>query len=80
MSAPGDRVRAMNDNARIKKSSPRNSRRSNAAPASQLALPLPRPTLRRMGKPCPKERAAWWFDQMRKVVQEELVYEIPGQF
>ncbi len=48
----------------------------------QLAFPLPecaRPArIKRAMRPCSRARASWWFDQMRRVVDEGLDFRAPG--
>ncbi|HTH46172.1 MAG TPA: hypothetical protein VMB21_01545 [Candidatus Limnocylindria bacterium] len=47
-------------------------------PASPTATtPTSRRTSRRQ-RPCSNERAAWWFDQMRRVVDEGRDVEVTG--
>lgn len=57
--------------------------RRRAKPTAEqlpLALPRSRATQRRSAKPCSRERANWWFAQMRRVVEQELDFEAPGVF
>ena len=48
----------------------------------QLAFPLPEMPLvarpKRPIRPCTRARASWWFDQMRRVVDEGLDFRAPG--
>ena len=47
---------------------------------TQLGLDLaspPRPA-RRVPRPCNRERAEWWFQQMHKVIDLEPVQAIPN--
>ena len=61
-------------------------RMKNAVSASsgeqQLAFPLPEVPrairAKRAVRPCTRARASWWFDQMRRVVDEGLDYRAPG--
>ena len=49
----------------------------------QLALVLPlSPTTarnRRPIRPCSRARAQWWFDQMRRVVDEGVDFPLPNR-
>lgn len=57
----------------------RRSPRVDCGPQLDLAMPAPPPAVRRrqMVRPCSRERAAWWFDQMRRAVDGGR--EIPVQ-
>ena len=49
----------------------------------QLALTLPEgctAAARRSRKPCSRERAAWWFRQMHRVIEEGNEFQAPGVF
>ncbi len=48
----------------------------------QLQFPLPTPRVpgTRPARPCSRERADWWFRQMRRVVEEGIDYRSPGVF
>ncbi len=45
----------------------------------QLSFDLPQQTTRpkRASQRCSQERAEWWFQMMRRVVEEELDYPLP---
>ncbi|MSU31730.1 MAG: hypothetical protein EXS25_03525 [Pedosphaera sp.] len=49
-----------------------------------LPLDLPRASVRlnlrrnRQVRPCERERAAWWFEQMRRVVAEGRDFPVAG--
>lgn len=42
-----------------------------------LTVAVP-PGVRPPRRPCPPERAAWWFDQMRWVVEQGVDFRAPG--
>ncbi len=44
---------------------------------AQLDFDLTLPRRKRVVRPCSRERAAWWFDLMRRVVDEELEFPSP---
>ncbi len=46
----------------------------------QLTMPVPPPPAPRHSRPCNRQRADWWFRQMRRVVEEGLDYRAPGVF
>ena len=46
----------------------------------QLAIPVPQAAAARPNRPCTRQRADWWFRQMRRVVEEGLDYRAPGVF
>jgi hypothetical protein len=70
-------VRRTNASEGAKNETPRSaaSRPRRAACEDQMDLTLPAvsaPVRRRSGvRPCSRERAAWWFAQMRRAVEEE---------
>ena len=49
---------------------------------AQIDFTLPAPITNRRGprrvRPCSRERAAWWFAQMRRVVDEGREVEVTG--
>lgn len=42
--------------------------------------PAPRRSLSPSARPCSRERARWWFNQMRQVVDEGRTVEVAGVF
>jgi hypothetical protein len=50
----------------------RRSPRTACGSQLDLAMPTPPPAVRRrlVVRPCSRERAAWWFEQMRRAVDE----------
>jgi hypothetical protein len=42
--------------------------------------PAPRRSLAPGARPCSRERARWWFNQMRQVVDEGRTVEVAGVF
>lgn len=48
--------------------------------SAQLDFPLPATSRRaaRRQRPCSRERAAWWFAQMRRVVEEGREAQVTG--
>jgi len=44
---------------------------------AQLDFDLALPKRKRVVRPCSRERAALWFDLMRRVVDEELEFPLP---
>lgn len=68
--------------ASIRNGSPR--RRSGCESQLDFALPAPAPKpLRRPerpARPCSRERARWWFNQMRQVVDEGRTVDVAGVF
>ena len=58
------------------------ARRSPRTPCGSqldLAMPAPPPAVRRrqVVRPCSRERAAWWFEQMRRAVDEGREIPVP---
>ncbi len=51
--------------------------RVSCAPQLSLDLPLPQTRPTRAPQRCSQERAEWWFQMMRRVVEEELDYPLP---
>jgi len=47
-----------------------------------FALPVPPPVPRRERpvRPCSRARAQWWFDQMRRLIDEGRSVDTPGVF
>lgn len=48
-----------------------------------LVLAAPTPVFRRVtrpGRPCSRERARWWFNQMRQAVEEGRTVNVAGVF
>jgi hypothetical protein len=45
-----------------------------------LTLPVQPAPAPRQPRPCNRERADWWFRQMRRVVDQGLDYRAPGVF
>lgn len=75
----------------MKNEAPLDSSARNASPSrrrcdSQLdfVLPTPVPTpprrFERPARPCSRERAQWWFRQMRQVVDEGRTVDVAGVF
>lgn len=65
----------------------KNTRRASVTkPQLDLTLPVPEPTAtpqrspRRPTRPCSRERAAWWFQQMRRAIEEGTRFDAPGVF
>jgi DNA-directed RNA polymerase subunit M/transcription elongation factor TFIIS len=69
----------------------KNTRRASATkPQLDLTLPVPESTPaapstpqrspRRPTRPCSRERAAWWFQQMRRAIEEGTRFDAPGVF
>jgi DNA-directed RNA polymerase subunit M/transcription elongation factor TFIIS len=67
----------------------KNTRRPSATkPQLDLTLPVPDPaapstpqrSTRRPTRPCSRERAAWWFQQMRRAIEEGTRFDAPGVF
>jgi len=69
----------------------KNTRRTSATkPQLDLTLPVPEPapaapsapqrSPRRPTRPCSRERAAWWFQQMRRAIEEGTRFDAPGVF
>lgn len=54
---------------------------SEAGQQLALVLPLPQMTARnrRPIRPCSRARAQWWFDQMRRVVDEGADFPLPNR-
>lgn len=64
---------------------PRSRRGARRQRGNQLDFPLPLPTVPPVRKvtavrPCSRERAQWWFDQMRLAVDEGRTVEVAGVF
>lgn len=59
----------------------KNSNRNSAKPQLDLTLPAAATTVtRRSRKACSRERAAWWFRQMHRVIEEGGQFQVPGVF
>lgn len=69
----------------------KNTRRPSAAkPQLDLTLPVtdpapaapstPQRSTRRPTRPCSRERAAWWFQQMRRAIEDGTRFDAPGVF
>ncbi len=69
----------------------KNTRRATATkPQLDLTLPVPESAAaatstpqrspRRPTRPCSRERAAWWFQQMRRAIEEGTRFDAPGVF
>lgn len=52
-------------------------RQVTCAPQLSFNLPLPPTRPKRTPQRCSQERANWWFQMMRRVVEEELDYPLP---
>lgn len=61
---------------------PRGMKRELNEAEQQLALVLPLPATsmrpKRAARPCTRARARWWFDEMRRIVDEGLDFRATG--
>ena len=65
----------------------KNTRRTTATkPQLDLTLPVtevtatPQRSPRRPARACSRERANWWFQQMRRAIEEGTRFDAPGVF
>lgn len=65
----------------LEPAAPTTHRRRRAAQLD-FALPAPPPAPRRERpvRPCSRARAQWWFDQMRRLIDEGRSVDAPGVF
>ena len=51
-----------------------------ALPSLPAPMPTRRPTRKKFPPGCTRDRAQWWFAQMRRVVAEGQDFDAPGVF
>ena len=66
----------------VRNASPRRQRGCDSQLDFALPAPSPIPPRRfeRPARPCSRERAQWWFRQMRQVVEEGRTVDVAGVF